>query len=173
MWVVAAMVWTLLWSLGSKLFQGHLLFKRHLSLLLQYGQVWMALDAALPMLAFMTSWTWLSRITGLVCTGVLCRLIWAHLAVILPTHRRGLMAAVAALYMGGIGLSVWLIIQNMGQPFSERYTSALLPPAWRLASTQAPEALINDARGMKARLEHQARDSDADDGDDDVPDEEE
>lgn len=171
MWLGAAMAWTLLWALGSKLFQGHLLFRQHFALVLRHGLIWMALDAALPILAYVTGWTVLSRITGLVGMAVLCRLLWGHLALVMPTHRKGLMAAALTCYLSGVGLTIWLNEQSVGSPFSELYAAALPPPSWRLAGTQAPEALIDDARALKGRLDQLAKEDSLDDSDDeDTPD---
>jgi hypothetical protein len=154
--------WTLFWALGNKLFQGRLDFKAHLRLALLYGLVWTALEAILPLLAYVTGWTALSRVSDVVSAGVLCALVWAHLSQILPAHRNGLMATVAALYMGGVGLHIWFNEQRTGKLFSEMYATALPPPSWRLAGTQPASALINDAKGLKARLDEQAKDDAAD-----------
>jgi len=155
--------WTLFWALGNKLFQGRLDFKVHLRLTLLYGLVWTALEAALPLLAYVTGWTLLSRVSDVVSASVLCALVWAHLSQILPAHRNGLMAGVAALYMGGVGLHIWFNEQRAGQMFSELYATALPPPSWRLAGTQPVSALLNDAKGLKAKLDQQARDDATDD----------
>jgi hypothetical protein len=155
--------WTLFWALGNKLFQGRLHFKAHLRLALLYGLVWTALEAILPLLAYVTGWTALSRVSDVVSAGVLCALVWAHLSQIMPAHRNGLMAAVAALYMGGVGLHIWFNEQRTGKLFSEMYATALPPPSWRLAGTQPVSALINDAKGLKAKLDEQAKDDDSDD----------
>jgi hypothetical protein len=157
------MGWALFWALGSKLFQGRLHFKAHLRLALLYGLAWTVLGAALPLLAYVTGWPMLSRVSDVVCAGVLCALVWAHLSIILPAHRIGLMAGVAALYVAGVGLHVWFNEQRTGQWFSERYATALPPPQWRLAGTQPVSALIDDAKGLKAKLDQQARDSGAED----------
>lgn len=160
------MGWALFWALGSKLFQGRIDFKAHLRLALLYGLTWTVLEAALPLLAYVTGWPMLSRVSDVACAGVLCALVWAHLSLILPAHRIGLMAGVAALYLGGVGLHVWFNEQRTGQLFSERYATALPPPQWRLAGTQPVSALIEDAKGLKAQLDQQAKDSAAEDSGD-------
>jgi hypothetical protein len=141
-----------------------LFFKAHLRLALLYGLTWTVLESALPLLAYVTGWPTLSRVSDVACAGVLCALVWAHLSLILPAHRIGLMAGVAALYLGGVGLHVWFNEQRTGQMFSERYATALPPPQWRLAGTQPVSALIDDAKGLKAKLDQQAKDTAADEG---------
>lgn len=160
------MGWALVWSFGNKLFLGRLDYKVHLKLVLVYSLAWTLLDAALPLLAFATDWPALSRVAEPLTTAVLCALIWAHLVWIMPTHRKGLLAGVVALYMTGMGLNMWLQYQRTGQYVSERYIAALPPPSWRLVDTQPVSKLIDDARGMKAGLDRLAR---QDDGDEDSP----
>lgn len=149
--------WTLFWSLGSKLFQGSLEFMGHLRLALLYGLVWTALDGILPLLAYGLDWPMLSHASNVVGAAVLCTLVWAHLGLILPAHRRGLTAGAVAIYALGVGLHVWFNEQRTGQPFSERYATALPPPAWRLVGTSPTGALLQDARGLKAKLDKQAK----------------
>lgn len=155
--------WAFFWALGSKLFQGHLDYPTHLRLALRYGLLWSVVVAVLPMLAFMTGWTGLSRVADAVGALVLCVLVWSHLSLILPGHRQALVAGMAALYVSGLGLNIWFNEQRAGRVFSELYVSTLLPPAWRLASAGAPAALMQDAKSLKAQLDRQAKEDNADD----------
>lgn len=155
-------VWALLWSLGSKLFQGRLQFTRHLRLVMVYGVVWSAVEVLMPLLAFVTGWSVLSHAADAVGAVVLCMLLWSHLTLILPGHRRGLLVSMVTLYVSGLGLNVWFNEERTGRVFSELYASSLLPPAWRLTHAQPAGALIQDAHGLKARLDRQAHDDEAD-----------
>lgn len=157
------MGWALFWSLGSKLFQGKLDYLAHLRLTLIYGLVWTVLDAVLPLLAFATDWSFLSHVSGVVGAGVLCALVWAHLGLILPGHRAGVTVGVATMYLVGLGLHIWLNEQRTGQAFTERYVTALPPPAWRLASAKPASVLIQDARDLKDKLDRQAKEDQTDD----------
>jgi hypothetical protein len=158
------MGWALFWSLGNKLFKGRLDFKVHLRLVLVYSLFWVVPDAVLPLLAYALDWPLLSRLSETTTVGVVCALIWAHLVWIMPTHRRGLVAGMVALYLTGVGLNTWFNHQRHGQYFRERYVTALPPPAWRMAGTQPVSALIDDARGMKANIDRQASENDDDEG---------
>lgn len=162
--------WTLFWALGSKLFQGSLEFMAHLRLALLYGLVWAAVDAVLPLLAYALDWPVLSHASGVVGAAVLCTLVWAHLGLILPAHRRGVTAGVLTMYAVGVGLHVWFNEQRTGQPFTERYATALPPPAWRLVGTSPSTVLLQDARTLKAKLDKQAKEDRGDDNID-VPEE--
>lgn len=155
--------WALIWALGNKLFQGRLDFRAHLRLALVYSLVLMAVDAVLPWLAYAMDWPMLSRMADAATAGVVCALIWAHLVWIMPAHRHGLMAGIAALYVAGVGLNLWVQHQRTGQFFSERYAATLPPPAWRLVGTQPVSVLIDEAREMKEDLDRQAQADSRDD----------
>lgn len=162
--VAMSMGWALFWALGNKLFQGQLAYKAHLRLALVYSLVWTASDALMPWLGYAMDWPWLSRVSDATTLGILCALIWAHLACIMPMHRRGLMAGLVTLYITGLGLNLWIHHQRTGQYFSQRYATALLPPAWRLVGTQPVSVLLHDARAMKAALDEQASEDNGEDG---------
>jgi hypothetical protein len=164
--VVGISGWAMLWALGSKLFQGRLDYLVHLRLALRYSLTYMVATAVLPSLAFVTGWVIFSRISDAVGLLIMGLLMWAHLSLILPGHRRGLSLSLVSLCAVAVGLNVWLNEQRMGRVFSELYVAALPPPAWRLATTQPTSALIDDARALKHRLEQQAHE----DEDEDTPD---
>lgn len=161
--LLAAMgVWSLLWALGSKLFQGRLDFAGHARLALRYGVIWSAVMVAMPLAGFMTGWSVLSHAADAVGAGVLCLWLWSHLVLVLPAHRRGLLVSVASLYLCGLGLNVWFNEEKTGQVFAELYAPTLLPPAWHLASRQPTSALIQDAHAMRAGLDKQVREAEDD-----------
>jgi hypothetical protein len=160
--LTAVSLWAMLWALGSKLFQGRLDYLLHLGLALRYSLIWMLAATALPLLAFISGWPILSRVADAVGMLVMCALMWAHLSLILPGHRRGLSISLVSLYVSAVGLNVWLNEQRTGRVFSELYATALPPPAWRLAPMQPTASLIEDARKLKSRLDHQAHEDDGD-----------
>lgn len=161
--LLAAMgVWSLLWALGSKLFQGRLDFAGHARLALRYGVIWSAVMVAMPLAGFMTGWSVLSHAADAVGAAVLCLWLWSHLVLVLPGHRRGLQVAVASLYLCGLGLNVWFNEEKTGQVFAELYAPTLMPPAWHLATRQPTAALIQDAHAMRASLDKQVREAEDD-----------
>ncbi|NBD20758.1 hypothetical protein GTZ97_08765 [Aquabacterium fontiphilum] len=149
--------WTLLWSLGSKLFQGRLQYAAHLRLALIHGLVWSAVVAALPALAFMFGWPVLSRMADWVGAAVLCRLVWAHLCVLQPGHRAALAAGLATLFIAGVGLRGWFNQQATGSVFAETYAATVLPPSWLLASPVPVETLAADLRAWRPEMDARAR----------------
>lgn len=157
--------WSLLWSLGSQLFQGRLQFHAHLQQALWHGLAWTAVTTVLPMLSFMTGWMWPERVAGWVGAAVLARLVWAHLAVVQPGLRWTMAAGVSAAYATGLALMMWLNVQNTGQVWSQPYAATMMPPAWRLAPLSDPARLLDDAQAFKAALDERARQDEAEAGD--------
>lgn len=149
--------WALLWSLGSKLFQGRLQYLTHLRIVLKYTVAWMLVGFVPPALSFVTGLGWLSRISDVLGIAVMCALVWAHLCVLLPGRRRMLALGLSTAFLVGIGLSSWLQHQRSGRWFGELYSAALLPPALRLAPTSPPAALVDDARKLRPSLDEQVR----------------
>lgn len=149
--------WALLWSLGSKLFQGRLQFHEHLRLALLHGLAWTLAITALPMLSFMTGWLWPERISAWVGAAVLARLVWAHLCVVQPSFKLPMAAAVSASYATGLGLVLWLNVQNTDQWWSQHYASTMLPSSWRLVPLSSTDRLLDDAAAFKAALDERAR----------------
>lgn len=156
--------WALLWSLGSKLFQGRLQYLAHLRIALKYTLAWMLVSFVPPALSFVTGLSVLSRISDVLGIVVMCALVWSHLCVLLPGRRRMLALGLATAFVVGTGLGGWLQHQRSGRWFSELYSAALLPPALRLAPTSAPGTLIDDARKLRAPLDEQVQEEAKDQG---------
>jgi hypothetical protein len=152
--------WSFLWALGSKLFQHRLDYMRHLRIaatgLLASGMV----SAALGVLAFVTSWVILSRLSPAAEFTVLAATVWAHLAVVLPARRRALAWAVAAALAGGLGAAAAFQYQNQGRVFSELYLTVLPPPSFRLAPAVDPAQFLEEARRLKPAVDEAAREGD-------------
>lgn len=152
--------WALLWGLGSKLFSGRLQFHDHLRLALVHGMVWTVVTTVLPMASYVTGWMWPERVSGWVGAAVLCRMVWAHLMVVQPGLRWPLAVGVSAMFLTGLGLSLWLNVQHTGQVWSQPYVATMLPPSWRVVPLSAPERLLEDAAALKPALDQKAQQED-------------
>lgn len=158
--VAAIGVWGFLWALGSKLFRGRLQMGAHVTTALRHLLLWSVLGALMPLLAYVTGWPLLSRLSTTVGAAVLCAMLFAHLVLILPGHRRLVGAGLAGVFATWVGLGFWLNDQRLGRGFEELYVTALPPPALRLAPTHPEATLIEDAQGLKPLLDRQLRDAD-------------
>ena len=86
------------------------------------------------------------------------------LAALHAGHRLALATGVAAFYLVAMGLTTWLNLQRLHRPFGELYLATLPPPAVRLAPLQPAQRLLDDARDLRARLDRQAAQDEAEDG---------
>jgi hypothetical protein len=155
--------WSFLWALGSKLFQHRLDYWRHLRIaatgLVASGVV----SASLGVLAFITSWVLLSRLSPAAEFTVLAATVWAHLAVVLPGRRRALGWVVGAALVAGLAVAAAFQVQRTGRLFGELYLTVLPPPSLRLAPAVPPSRFLDEARALQEPLDQAARE-DADEG---------
>lgn len=159
-------LWSLMWGLGSKLFQRHFIFLPHLRLALMFSLAIYAAGELLPGLAFATGWAWPSRIGALVQTALVLALVHAHLTLVLPNLRRVFAVAITALFVVGVGLGGFVNLQRQQRFFDELYTATIGPPALRLAPTISVERYLDETRTLKATLDRHAAEDDEDANDD-------
>ena len=132
-------IWSFVWALGSKLFSRHFDFVAHLQLALAALLLSMLLDALLPLAAFALSWEWLTRAGEMLTLAIGCALVWAHLSLILPTHRHALAVGFATMFVVGTGLKLALNQQRTDRWFGQVYLVrwVRLACAWRLRSRRS------------------------------------
>jgi hypothetical protein len=153
-------VWCGVWAVGSKLFQHRFEFSAHARIAMSYVLALGVTGVLLPLAAYALSWAFLSRISGLVGGAVLCAMVWQHLTLILPSHRRALAIAMGTLFVAGSLVLSANSYQANDRIFSELYVSTLAPPALRLAPAVTTGRFIDEARGLKAVLDAHAGDDD-------------
>lgn len=163
---VALAGWSGLWALGSKLFHRQFEFIAHLRIALGVLLASLVLGAALPLAGFMTGGAWLGRVAELLPLGLGCWLVYRHLKLIVPQRRHALAVGFATMFLVGTGVKLLLNQQRTDRWFNQLYLSTLGPPALRLAPTLTPEAFLDDARSLRAPLEHSAADPDGPDDSD-------
>jgi hypothetical protein len=157
-------VWCGVWAVGSKLFQHRFEFSAHARIAMSYVLALGVTGVLLSLLAYALSWAFLSRITGFVGGAVLCAMVWQHLTLILPSHRRALAMAAGALFVASSLVLSANSYQANDRIFSELYVSTLAPPALRLAPAITTERFIDESRALKAVLDAHAADDDGTDG---------
>lgn len=158
--LLALVVWCGLWALVSKLFRHRFEFWPHTRIAVSYLLIIEALELALPILAFMIGWTFLSRIAGLATVAVACAMVVAHLTRIVPSRRRLMAGTMGALYAAGVAVMLTINYQMQDRFFGELYVATLAPPAFRLVSPVEPARFIEEARGLKTILDAHVKDDD-------------
>jgi hypothetical protein len=153
---LAVVGWCLLWGLLSKLFQGRFEFWAHLKTLAPLLLLMEALSWALPGLAGMFSWAWLSRVAGSVTAVLAVWLLVRHASLVLPAQRRVVVAVGVLGFLASSAIVLTLNEQRSERYFSEPYLASLPPPALRLAKPLTTEAFIAGTPGLKAELDASA-----------------
>lgn len=149
---VALAAWCGLWALMSKLFQHRFDFTGHLRIALPWmlgitlvDQLWPPLTAA-----FAAHRLWM--LNGTLGVLLLALLVRAHLAHLLPLHRRAVAASVAAMALAGAGLSAALTYRHSDSLVATPYMSTLPLPALRLGGTVPSATLVQDMAPLAGQL---------------------
>lgn len=164
---LAVAVWSGLWALAGKLFSGNLQFWRHVRIV-SFASI--ALQLVLVVtgsLAFMFSLESLTRYEAQLMLVGLAAVIYLHLAVIVPQHRKGLAGLVGGIAVLGIVVMLgthWLQNKRLSNTL---YMSAVLPPAWRFAPAVPVSQFLGEAGDIRRRLDERLKDKDTDGEDDD------
>jgi hypothetical protein len=141
---VAVVAWCGAWALLSKLFQHRFDFGGHLRIALPWLLAMTLADVLLPQVGAMLAAPWLWYLNGPVAALLSALLVHAHLAHVLPQHRRMVAASVAALLVGGGALAMAQSWRSTDSLRPQPYMSTLPLPALRLAGTVPPATLAED-----------------------------
>lgn len=172
---VAVAGWCGLWALLSKVFQHRFDFGGHLRIALPWLLAIELVSVLLPQLAASLAWPGLWHLAAPV--QVVLGALWlrAHLAHVLPLHRRAVTAAVAVATLAGSAILLTVIQRSTDSYSRAPYMSTLPLPATRLAGSVAPAVLVHEMaelveplarRVQKARAEEDEEDAA---GDEQVP----
>ncbi len=155
---VGVVLWSALWGLGSKIFQGHFGIAPHLRVVLGFLLASKAADLLLLLLAFALSVPVLSHVRGWVEIGMLAALFAGHCAVLLPGHERTVRRAFASLCLVVLGIDGALSWRHHQRLFDEQFAAALPPPSVRLVGPRQIDALLSEMRTARGTLEKRAKD---------------
>ncbi len=170
---LALVLWVGLWALVSKVFSHRFDFGGHLRIALPWLLLIALTDLLWPQAAAAIGAPSMWQLSGLVQAVLVALLVRAHLVQALPSHPRVIGAAVAALLVSGVAVSVVTTQRQTDRWFNAPYMSTLPLPVARLAATvptaellQAMEPLQGAlaARVQKARDEDEADSADGDGG---------
>ncbi|MEW6705086.1 MAG: FHA domain-containing protein [Pseudomonadota bacterium] len=150
---IGAVLWCVLWGIGSRVFQHRFEFWAHFAILTRGLLVIAVLDLLLPLLAFMLSWEWLSRINPAVSVVVAAITLYAHAALVVPVKRLVLAGGIAACVGVGGVIVATLNWQRTDRLFGEPYLATLPPPAFRLSSGVSVKEFVAEAADMRKRLD--------------------
>jgi hypothetical protein len=157
---IGAVVWCVLWGIGSRVFQHRFEFWAHFAILVKGLLMIVVLDIVLPLAAFMFSWEWLSRISPAVSVIVAAATLYFHAALVVPVKRLVLAGGIAACVMLAgviVGTLNW---QRSDRLFGEPYLATLPPPAFRLAPGVSVKEFVAESAELRERLDRRAAEDD-------------
>jgi pSer/pThr/pTyr-binding forkhead associated (FHA) protein len=161
--VIALAIWSGLWAIGSKLVRHRFDFPGHAQVALLATLAMSLTTLVLPVAAFMSGWSWPSRIATLVDVAILWGAVAAHIRRIFPGRPRLLGAVMATLFAIGTALYAVQHYESEDRVFPELYVATLAPPALRMAPTVPTARFVEEARALKAVLEAHVADDDSPD----------
>jgi hypothetical protein len=155
-------LWCGLWALGSKLFQHRFAFWPHLEVALFWPLVAVLVTALAGQLSFALSAPLIAKAGRVVALGAVAMLLWRHLGIVLPRHRRevGLVMLAVALIGGGLNIAERLRMQQ--PPIGELYLSTISLPQVRLARAVSADAFVKSAQPLEKALARWAKDTTGD-----------
>ncbi|APW39514.1 hypothetical protein RD110_21730 [Rhodoferax koreense] len=165
----AALLWTGLAALLTKLFTTHAQFWRHLRIVLAVGVVSVMLEGLVSATAFAFGWVPLARFGAQLDWWALAAGLLLQWWVIAPPRRMRLQATVVgALALLALGAMAWTASRdNQAGP----RLANLYPPGWRLAAPVPVSQWMQESQGLRERLDKRLQQDDADQatdaGDDD------
>ena len=165
---VAVAGWCGVWALLSKMFQHRFDFGGHLRIALPWMLAAQLVDALVPQVAASLAWPALWYLVAPL--EVMLGALWmrAHLALVLPGHRRIVTAAVAVVTLAGSAITLSFIHRATDSYSRAPYMSTLPLAGTRLAGTVPPEVLVADMARLAeplARRAQEARDAEEEDND--------
>ena len=153
---VGAVLWGVLWGIGSRVFQHRFEFWAHFAILVRGLLAIVVLDIALPLMAFTLSWEWLSRIGPAVGVLVAAATLLAHALLVVPLRRLYLAGGIAACVGVGGAIVATLNWQRTDRLFGEPYLATLPPPAFRLAPGVSVKEFVAESAALREPLDRRA-----------------
>lgn len=156
--MLALGIWSGLWAVTNKVFDGRLQFWRHARIASTIYLAVEALQLATSLIAFTFSWEALSRFAYVLMVLLLAGGLYAHLAAVLPRRRVGLAWTVGAMVV--LGVPAWLGAQWLDRMrlSNELYMSSLFPPSLRVAPAIPVPMFLVLSESLRERLDRRLRD---------------
>lgn len=164
--VLIMAVWAGLWALATKLFTGRTHFWTHVRIASISALVVETGAALASLAAFMFSLESLARFESLLHLLGVAVAVYFHLKVIAPHRQRAMAGLVASVALAGMMLmlgTTWLQSKRLS---NRLYLSSIFPPSWRMAPAVPVRQFVEEAGGLRKRLDQRLKDGDSDDAPD-------
>jgi hypothetical protein len=164
----AALGWTAVWAIVSRIFAGQARFERNLRIALCGLLAYSLYNEAAEYLGFALTWRALAAYDYAASWGVLGAICFFHLREIGPTHLKLKGGAVAALLVVGIGMQTLSQSELRADVGLMNVSRRVLPPMLRLAPVRAEQRFFADVENLREKLDRDRAEtptaSDAGDG---------
>ena len=157
------MAWCAGWALLSKLFQHRFDFLGHLRIALPWALALTVVDMLVPPVAAALGAAWLWHLATPVKVVLGAFWLHAHMAHVLPQHRRAVQAGVLAMTLVGAGITLNATWRSRDSLLTAPYMSTLPLPAARFGPTVAPSDLVAAMAALGPPLASRAQQARADD----------
>lgn len=149
--------WPLVWALVSKMFRHRMFFWQHVKIATWVSIVLQLASYLLAGLAFAFSLPLLHKLRPELVWLALAAVLYGHLAVVLPRHRRLLGGVALAFLVGLQGTSMFMRHAEEGRWLKPLYMGDLPHPALRVAQPQTVSGFMQLAAGMESGLQAEAQ----------------
>lgn len=168
MLLAMGLVWSGLWTIVNRLFDGHLRFGRH-SLITGAGLLTIEIVEQLThFLAYALAWDALSRYQAYLLLMLVGGVVYLHLITIKPNLKRRMLVTMSVLVVLAIGLQMMKAYQTTGRLTASLYMNELYAPTSRLTGDHRLDEFMSATAGLKAKADSRVdREADPDDGEDD------
>ncbi len=168
---VALAGWCGLWALLSKVFQHRFDFSGHLRIALPWMLAMQLAETGVKHLGAALGWPWLWHAAVPLLALLVVLWLHAHLAHLLPLHRRAVTTVVAVLALGGSAIALSHIQRSTDRWTRAPYMSTLPLPALDATRPFPPATLVQQMAPLAQILAERVQDArkdEAESGDDNV-----
>ncbi|MEP7155719.1 MAG: FHA domain-containing protein [Betaproteobacteria bacterium] len=153
---LAMVAWAGVWALVTRIITSQAQFARHVLIVFVVLVAFYFIDVATDLMAYSIVWPAPQRWLPMASWAVLGALIYAHLAVITPRHRRLAGALVAIVTVVAIGAHISLRLESdRTQP--QRISAQLMPTFLLVKAPSTPDAFFKDVDALRPRLEEASK----------------
>jgi len=149
----AALGWTAVWAVVSRIFAGQARFERNLRIALGGLLAYSLYNEAAEYLGFALTWRALAAYDYVAFWSVLGAICFFHLREIGPTHLKLKGGVVAALLLVGMGMQTLSQSELRADVGLMNVSRRVLPPMLRLAPVSAEQRFFADVENLREKLD--------------------
>lgn len=148
--------WAGIWALVTRIMTTHAQFSRHVFIAFAILVAFFLIDLATDVMAYSLTWTAPQRWLPIASWAVLGALLFGHVSVITPRHKRLAGAIVAMVTVVAISVHISLRLEaDRTQP--QRISMQLMPTYLLIKTPAAPDAFFKEVDALRPKLEEASK----------------